>query len=159
MIFQKIAEWFSRRKRNDERHPLDYINNKYGEPVATPAPTPTPEPTKCGCGRSPTGLCVGLHKLTTEEWANHADNPNRVVKVEPPVAAVPTAVNDQITDSVTQVPAKKPRKPAAKKKSVEDKPVSKKPANDSKKVKKAVEVAVKPSRNKSTKTAKSRSSQ
>lgn len=23
---------------------------------------------KCGCGRSTTGECVGLHKLTTEEW-------------------------------------------------------------------------------------------
>ena len=23
---------------------------------------------KCGCGRSPTGLCVGWHKLTEEEY-------------------------------------------------------------------------------------------
>ncbi len=23
---------------------------------------------KCGCGRSETGECVGLHKLTNEEW-------------------------------------------------------------------------------------------
>lgn len=23
---------------------------------------------KCGCGRSTTGECVGLHKLTNEEW-------------------------------------------------------------------------------------------
>ena len=23
---------------------------------------------KCGCGRSPTGLCVGWHKLTKEEY-------------------------------------------------------------------------------------------
>lgn len=30
---------------------------------------------KCGCGRSPSGFCVGLHALTTEEWAVHADNP------------------------------------------------------------------------------------
>ena len=23
---------------------------------------------KCGCGRSPTGLCVGWHRLTEEEY-------------------------------------------------------------------------------------------
>ena len=28
-----------------------------------------PEPAKCGCGRSPTGFCVGLHKLSPEAWA------------------------------------------------------------------------------------------
>ena len=32
---------------------------------------------KCGCGRSSTGLCVGLHRLSDEEWAVHEDNPNR----------------------------------------------------------------------------------
>lgn len=31
----------------------------------------------CGCGRSTTGFCVGLHKLSEEEWATHADNPNK----------------------------------------------------------------------------------
>lgn len=33
-------------------------------------------PIKCGCGRSQNGLCVGLHKLTPEEWSTHKDNPN-----------------------------------------------------------------------------------
>jgi hypothetical protein len=23
---------------------------------------------KCGCGRSPTGKCIGLHALTEDEW-------------------------------------------------------------------------------------------
>jgi hypothetical protein len=23
---------------------------------------------KCGCGRSPTGKCIGLHTLTEDEW-------------------------------------------------------------------------------------------
>jgi hypothetical protein len=36
--------------------------------------------TKCGCGRSQTGFCVGLHSLTPEEWANHADNPAKPKK-------------------------------------------------------------------------------
>lgn len=49
----------------------------------------------CGCGRSSTGYCVGLHKLTTEEWAVHADNPNRTV----------------VTEVKKPVKAKKPRTP------------------------------------------------
>ena len=36
------------------------------------------EPAKCGCGRSSTGFCVGLHKLTDAEWAVHPDNPAKV---------------------------------------------------------------------------------
>ena len=31
------------------------------------------EAAKCGCGRSPTGFCVGLHKLSEAEW-NKAKN-------------------------------------------------------------------------------------
>jgi len=34
----------------------------------------------CGCGRSASGFCVGLHKLSDEEWANHPDNPNKLTK-------------------------------------------------------------------------------
>jgi len=30
-------------------------------------PDPTDQPL-CGCGRSSTGFCVGLHKLSAEEW-------------------------------------------------------------------------------------------
>lgn len=41
--------------------------------VETPAEA---TPVKCGCGRSQNGLCVGLHKLTPEEWSTHKDNPN-----------------------------------------------------------------------------------
>ena len=35
---------------------------------------------QCGCGRSASGFCVGLHKLSTEEWAVHPDN---LAKIEP----------------------------------------------------------------------------
>ena len=75
---------------------------KVEAPVSTPDVAPQPEPIKCGCGRSPSGFCVGLHKLTGEEWAVHPDNPVKPVVVE----------------------AKKPaaKKPAAKK------PADKKPA-------------------------------
>jgi hypothetical protein len=41
---------------------------------------------KCGCGRSQTGYCVGLHTLTPEEWATHADNPNKTVEKKKPAA-------------------------------------------------------------------------
>lgn len=41
------------------------------------APVLTQAPVACGCGRSQTGFCVGLHKLSDEEWAVHEDNPNK----------------------------------------------------------------------------------
>lgn len=44
-------------------------------PYKVEAPS-EPAPAKCGCGRSQSGFCVGLHKLTPEEWSAHADNPN-----------------------------------------------------------------------------------
>ena len=39
---------------------------------------------QCGCGRSPTGFCVGLHKLSAEEWAVSDQNPSKasVAKVK-----------------------------------------------------------------------------
>jgi len=54
---------------------------------------------ECGCGRSPTGSCLGLHKLTEEEWASHEVNPNRVI------AAVTEAVVEVVEE--TKVKAKK----------------------------------------------------
>ena len=73
--------------------------------VETPVPTPAPEPAKCGCGRSASGFCVGLHKLTAEEWAAHPDNPAKPA-----------------------VEAKAEKKPAAKKPAAKKAPASKKPA-------------------------------
>jgi hypothetical protein len=60
---------------------------------------PSPEPTKCGCGRSASGFCVGLHQLSDAEWAAHPSNPA-------PALAAEVAV---------EVPAKKTRKPRAAK--------------------------------------------
>jgi monoamine oxidase len=85
-------------------------------PDVETAPTPIPvaetpvEPAKCGCGRSQTGFCVGLHKLSTDEWASHPDNPIKPVAV------------------VEQAPAKQPaKKPAPKKQQPAKKPVAPKP--------------------------------
>lgn len=74
------------------------------EPVAkTEMVVDTPaEPAKCGCGRSSSGLCVGLHLLSDADWAVHADNPNQPV-VEAPVVEAPTKKE------------RKPRQPRVKK--------------------------------------------
>ena len=125
MIFRKIAEWITGKKRDDEKHILDKLNDRKVEqmqapykvepPTAPPntlvtiseipsvvveAPAAKPEPTKCGCGRSSTGFCVGLHKLTVEEWSVHADNPNKTT-VEPKKPSVKKP-------AAKKAPAKKP---------------------------------------------------
>ena len=51
-------------------------------------------PLPCGCGRSPTGMCLGFHSLTDQEWVEgktqlihralaYAGNPANVIPVEP----------------------------------------------------------------------------
>ena len=35
------------------------------------------QPVKCGCGRSESGFCVGLHRLSEKEWAVHDANPKK----------------------------------------------------------------------------------
>lgn len=58
------------------------------EQVSSPVEAP-----KCGCGRSDTGYCVGLHKLTAEEWAVHPKNPlSAVVETPAPVEVSQPAV-------------------------------------------------------------------
>jgi hypothetical protein len=67
---------------------------------------------QCGCGRSPTGFCVGLHKLTAEEWAVSDQNPNKVSVADATAGNKAAAVA-----TVKKAPAKKTvdKKPAAKK--------------------------------------------
>jgi hypothetical protein len=67
---------------------------------------PENEPAKCGCGRSLTGYCVGLHKLSDADWAVHADNPSKVVVVEQAVAPV------EVKASPAKPRAKRPAAPA-----------------------------------------------
>lgn len=93
-------------KKHQPAEPVPY---KVEAPVVIdtyqPVEVPQLEPVKCGCGRSVTGFCVGLHKLTQEEWAAHPDNP-----VKPMVEAAPA------------------KKPAAKKSPAKKKPAADKPA-------------------------------
>ena len=74
-------------------------------PYKVEAPAEQPAPVKCGCGRSQSGNCIGLHKLSPEEWAVHEANPNKA----PEQAEKPKK-------------AKKPAKPKAPKATGEKKP-------------------------------------
>jgi hypothetical protein len=109
-MFKKIVEFFTGKKPESKyAHPLDAVTTPAVpqapyklEPPAdmTPIPyVPANEPPRCGCGRSSTGYCVGLHKLSPEAWASHPNNPDMVGKI----TAEPAR------------PAKKPRKAAEKK--------------------------------------------
>jgi hypothetical protein len=82
-------------------------------PYKVEAPA-APEPARCGCGRSQNGLCVGLHKLTPEEWSTHADNPNKAPTA--PAGKKPTAKKAPAKPKTEKKPAaiKAPRKPKAK---------------------------------------------
>jgi len=67
---------------------------------------------QCGCGRSPTGFCVGLHKLTAEEWAVSDQNPNKAS-----VADVTAENKQKAVTKAKKAPAKKTAaKPAVAKK-------------------------------------------
>ena len=109
-MFKKIVEFFTGKKPETKfAHPLDAVTTPAVpqapyklEPPAdmTPIPyVPANEPPRCGCGRSSTGYCVGLHKLSPEAWASHPNNPDMIGKI----VAEPAR------------PAKKPRKAAEKK--------------------------------------------
>lgn len=93
------------------------------ETPAVEAPSTKIEPVKCGCGRSPSGYCVGLHSLTAEEWNAHPANPAPVVAAVPEAKAKPAAkVGKTAAKAAKAADAKKkpaamkaPAKPRAKK--------------------------------------------
>lgn len=84
--------------------------------IETPVPQaveaaliPTPEqPRRCGCGRSASGFCVGLHALSPEQWAEHPDNPRRPTPAVKKTAAKKPAVKKDKAPVATSAPAKKP---------------------------------------------------
>ena len=83
-MFKKIVEFFTGKKPEVVTTP-DVPQAPYKlEPPAdmTPIPyVPANEPPRCACGRSSTGYCVGLHKLSPEAWASHPNNPDMVGKI------------------------------------------------------------------------------
>jgi len=38
---------------------------------------------KCGCGRSPTGYCTGLHGMSNEEYKKYAESKQLKEQVKP----------------------------------------------------------------------------
>lgn len=77
------------------------------------------EAAKCGCGRSPTGFCIGLHNLTDDAWATHPDNPVKFV-VNPATPAETLFTSEE----TAAVPVKKARVKVAK---ADAEPKAKKP--------------------------------
>lgn len=103
-MLKAFFNWFTGRSSSEVQAPA---------PQAEPAPykveAPEPAPVKCGCGRSATGFCVGLHRLPASEWAVHPDNPER----SEPVAEVAPVVEPAPAPAAKKAPAKKPAaKPA-----------------------------------------------
>jgi hypothetical protein len=104
-MFQKIKEFLFGKLPAEQTPsaPVEAVPYKVEAPAPV-APIPADTAPKCGCGRSPSGLCVGLHKLSADEWAVHADNPSKVGK----------PADDRVEATAPTKPASKPRaKPAA----------------------------------------------
>ncbi len=99
----------------------------FGKPAQVEAPGKTVElnsvedgavklPAQCGCGRSASGYCVGLHALTADEWSKHPDN--KTVAVQPKLG--------KSADDRVEAPAPVKKAPA-KKQQFEKKTVPPKP--------------------------------
>jgi hypothetical protein len=125
-MFQKIKEFLFGKLPVEQTPsaPVEAVPYKVEAPAPV-EPVPVPTAPQCGCGRSPTGLCVGLHKLSADEWAVHADNPVKAV----PVAAPAAPAKKQPAPKPAAKPAAKaaPKKPAAIK-AAPKKPAPRKPA-------------------------------
>lgn len=57
---------------------IDFLKRFLGYPRPQPQPVApykieTPISSKCGCGRSRTGYCTGLHNLTDAQWIARMD--------------------------------------------------------------------------------------
>lgn len=77
--------------------------------AVAPAPLPTAEePQRCGCGRSASGFCVGLHALSLEQWAEHPDNPRRPTPAVKKTEAKKPAVKKDKAPVAAATAAKKP---------------------------------------------------
>jgi CDGSH-type Zn-finger protein len=88
------------------RHPLDgNVTRKEPDLTTNPdgighqsipvAPVLTQQ-TACGCGRSKTGYCVGLHGLSDAAWATHKDNPKAKKPRKPRAPKVGKSAADRV---------------------------------------------------------------
>jgi hypothetical protein len=108
----------STKNKNTATQPVDNFNGTTAPMVNTiegkaEEIAPVAQSTACGCGRSPTGECVGLHLLSEEEWkaqqhpVETATDDAKNLKSKP---AKTTKVKKTATDS-TEPKIKKPRTP------------------------------------------------
>ena len=95
---------------------LDYLKRLFGFSTITVEGSQNrveaTQPKKCGCGRSESGSCVGLHALSEAEWATDIRNPNKAVppaKKKTTAKKAPTAKKEPVTKTAEKAPAK-PRK-------------------------------------------------
>ena len=134
-MLKAIFNWFTGKPLPGTEAPAvqpEAAPYKLEVPVVAPTmePATVSTPAKCGCGRSSTGLCVGLHKLTPAQWAaeqargscqkvnNSCDTPAEPcppVEVAKKPAVKKTQTSKKPAAAITA--AKKPavKKPAAKK--------------------------------------------
>lgn len=78
-------------------------------PVVVEETKAVPTQVKCGCGRSSTGFCVGLHKLSQEEWDAHPDNVKAKSKPAPKKSATAKKKPAAIKATAKPKAAKKPK--------------------------------------------------
>ena len=110
-MLKAIFNWFTGKPAPEAeapRVPETVAPYKVETPAAV-APVATPAPAQCGCGRSATGLCVGLHKLSAEEWATHPDNPAKPAKAKAKAKAPAKAKAEKKPATPAIKAAKKPR--------------------------------------------------
>jgi len=126
-MFQKIKEFLFGKLPAEQTPPAPVEAVPYKVETPAPvAPIPTDTAPKCGCGRSPTGLCVGLHKLTADEWAVHADNPAKAAPAVAPTAPAKKPPTPRKPPVAKPAPVKKPAAiKAAPKKAAPRKPTAK----------------------------------
>lgn len=123
-MLKKIIDFFTGHKPAPAA-PVVSAPYKVPEPAATTPilSVPVNEPPKCGCGRSSTGFCVGLHKLSPEAWAAKQApvtpaQPEKKKRtfVKTPAAPKPVAKPKAVAKPAPKAAAiKAPAKPRAKK--------------------------------------------
>jgi len=116
-IFERLKNWWLGTAPTPAQPALDSVESVI---IVDQTPQPAvPAAAACGCGRSDTGLCVGLHLLSDEEWA--AKTASKAAPVAEPVAE-PAAVAP-VPEPVVPVAAEPaPAKPKRERKPRADKP-------------------------------------
>ncbi len=112
-MFKTLFDFILNRKGHSAQQ--DSVAPYKVETPAVEAPATKVEPVKCGCGRSPSGYCVGLHSLTAEEWNAHPANPAPVVAAAPEAKPAAKAKAAPKVGKTAAKAANAKKKPAAMK--------------------------------------------